>query len=131
VRTLVANLFYAHNAAARGVIAIVDVGSMRLAVDTAIPCGLIINELVTNALKHAFHGCNSGCVRVGMQRIDANQLELRVQDDGIGFPATLDPRQVTTLGLDLVYTFAEQLDAEVGLIRDGGTIFCLKFAASG
>jgi PAS domain S-box-containing protein len=128
VQTLVSNLFHSLDAAERGVVAKVDAGGIRLPVDLAIPCGLIINELVTNSLKHAFPDGRSGCVEVLVRSSDQRRLELVVQDDGVGLPSGLEPGQTSKLGLDLVYTFADQLEATVDVRRSPGTAFSFVFS---
>ena len=127
--SLVANVMSAQNAAARSITATTDVGGVRMPIQRAIPCGLIVNELVTNALKHAFPDGRAGTIAVSMMAVDG-QLELRVADDGIGLPAAFDPANVYTLGLDLVYTFAEQVDATVDVRSSSeGAVFTLRFLA--
>jgi two-component sensor histidine kinase len=127
VQALVSNLFHSLDAAERGVVAKVAAGGVRLPVDVAIPCGLIINELVTNSLKHAFPDGRKGCVEVLLHSSDQRRLELVVRDDGVGLPSELDPRHTSSLGLDLVYTFADQLEAAVDVRRSPGTAFSFAF----
>lgn len=103
------------------------VEDVRLAIDRAIPAGLVINELVTNALLHAFPAGRAGTLQVAVHPVEGDRLEIVVADDGVGVPAALDPRQHGSLGLDLVYTFAEQLEATVEFERAGGTRFALRF----
>ena len=88
---------------------------------------LLVNELVTNALKHAFPADRSGTIRYGLREIEGSRLELTVEDDGVGLPPALDPTRPTSLGLELVHTFADQLSAEVEVRRDAGTRFVLRF----
>jgi two-component sensor histidine kinase/CHASE1-domain containing sensor protein len=127
LKSLVANVMSAQSAAR--VTAITNVENVTLPIKTAIPCGLIINELVTNALKYAFPGERAGTVTVSMKS-DGDRVELRVADDGVGLPAALDPSKAKTLGLDLVYTFAEQLDATVDVASSAeGATFTLRFPA--
>ena len=133
-RVLVESLFHAHEAAERGISPVIHIDERILAVDAAIPCGLIINELVTNALRHGFPDGRTGSVQVALRRIGSERpgwIELRVTDDGVGLPADVDPRSVASLGLDLVFTFAEQLDAEVDVRRDHGTAFYVRFPCGG
>jgi PAS domain S-box-containing protein len=104
-----------------------DMEDISLSIEDAIPCGLIVNELVTNALKHAFRGASSGSITLEMRKLDAGQVELSVRDDGQGLPPELDPRNSGSLGLDLVFTFAEQLRAEVQVARTSGTAFTFRF----
>jgi two-component sensor histidine kinase len=131
VRTLVDGLFFTQNALERGIAHAIDLGEVQLPVDAAIPCGLIVNELVTNALKYAFPDGRAGKVQISLKRGEGDRVELSVADDGVGLPAGLDPRHSTSLGLDLVFTFAQQLEAEVEVQRSGGTAFFFRFATSG
>jgi two-component sensor histidine kinase len=128
VRMLVDSLCTSFGADRRGISREVEIrDDVRLGVDTAIPCGLMINELVTNALKHAFPDGRGGCVRVMMQRGGADQIELEVGDDGVGLPPDIDLHNSRSLGLDLVFTFAQQLQARTEVRRDGGTAFLFRF----
>ena len=119
---LVAQLFETYDASGRGIRRQIDVG-IQMAIDQAIPCGLIVNELVTNALKHAFPQGRSGEIRV-ITRERGARLELAVEDDGVGMD--VDPagdRDGRSLGLDLVFTLARQLHADVTVRRERGTSF--------
>lgn len=124
---LIADLWSAQSAAERGIAAVVEVADLSLSVNIAIPCGLIVNELVTNALKHAFAVSSSGTITVRARHARENVIELCVADDGRGLPPSLDPRASPSLGLDLVFTFAEQLGAEVEIRRHPGTAFVFRF----
>jgi len=104
----------------------IEADDIFLGVDTAVPCGLIINELVSNALKYAFPG-KKGEIKVGLRGSDGT-IHLIVADNGIGIPDTVDFRTTETLGLRLVTILAEdQLDGEITLIRDKGTAFHITF----
>jgi two-component sensor histidine kinase len=129
LKSLVANIMYAQNASGRGIIATTDIAGIRLPIQRAIPCGLIVNELITNAVKHAFPGARGGTIRISMRTV-GDQIELAIADDGVGLPPGLDPKQSDTLGLDLVYAFAEQLDTELDVRTGRGASFTLRFAAS-
>ena len=132
-RGLAESLAHAHNAQARGITVRVEGAAVRVNVDTAMPCGLIINELVSNALVHAFPGERAGEVVVGLaivQSAKGPQLQLSVTDDGIGMPPDPMPQARPSLGLDLVTAFADQLRADVAIERSNGTRFTLTFAAS-
>jgi two-component sensor histidine kinase len=100
---------------------------VQLGVDTAIPCGLIVTELVTNALKHAFPNAASGSIRVAVVTGPEGWLKLTVQDDGIGMPENLDFHRSDSLGLELVGSLVRQLGAEVEVGRDRGTSFGIHF----
>ncbi|HZL18300.1 MAG TPA: histidine kinase dimerization/phosphoacceptor domain -containing protein [Polyangia bacterium] len=131
VAVLIDNVFDTYDAPSRGIAKVIDVGDVHLTVDVAIPCGLIVNELVTNALKHAFPDGRAGTVRVGLSESPEGTLDLTVQDDGVGMPAGVDPRNTVSLGLDLVVTFAEQLNAEMTINREDGTRFGFRFRKVG
>jgi two-component sensor histidine kinase len=128
VGSLVDGLFRAYDAGERGLTK--DVGidrSARLPIGRAIPCGLIVNELVTNALKYAFPDGRRGTIRVRLRPVGEDRIELAVEDDGIGLPEGFDPENDGKLGLDLVFTFADQIDADVTVDREAGTGFRLSF----
>jgi PAS domain S-box-containing protein len=110
-----------------GITCSVDAEKISLAVDTAIPCGLIVNELVSNSLKHAFGGREQGMVTVRLRRNDPKTVELSVQDDGAGFPPGLDFRSVLSMGMNLVVSLTDQIGGTVDLQRDGGTTFLIRF----
>jgi two-component sensor histidine kinase len=129
-RGLAANVFNATGVSSGAVKLEVEVGEVALAVDKAIPCGLILNELITNALKHAFPQDSRGTVRVEVDQMAAGRVRLAVKDDGVGLPADLDIRQSDTLGMQLVCTLAEQLAAKLEVSRTrAGTSFEVVFQA--
>ncbi|MEK7785656.1 MAG: sensor histidine kinase, partial [Chloroflexota bacterium] len=91
----------------------------------------IINELVSNALKHAFSNGRAGQICVELVRNETEQLTLRVSDDGAGFPADVDYRNTTSLGLQLVNTLADQIGGTVELERYPETAFKIVFRPPG
>jgi len=97
-----------------------------LTIDIAIPCGLLLNELMSNCFKHAFADATEGCIRVALHR-DNGANVLIVSDDGAGFPADTDFQNTTSFGLQLVNTLVDQLDGEIGLTTDRGTTFTVRF----
>ena len=101
---------------------------IHLNVETAHPCGLIVNELISNIFKHAFPNTKQGQVIIGLQRHLDRQISLTVADNGIGFPEGLDFRDTDSLGLQLVCTLTEQLEGTIELIRRNGTLFQLTFS---
>lgn len=129
LKSLVANIMYAQNAGERGISADVEIAGISLPIQRAIPCGLIVNELITNAVKHAFPHGNGGTIRVSMKSV-GDRIELVIADDGVGLPPGLDLSKSDSLGLDLVHAFAEQLDAELEVCSEHGASFTLRFAAS-
>ncbi len=103
------------------------IDDVAVPVDKAIPCGLLLNELITNALKHAFKDGRRGDVRVELAR-DGTRLRLVVQDNGIGLPAGFDAQHTSSLGMQLVTTLAEQLDASLDVSSRDGARFEVSFA---
>ena len=103
-----------------------ELAELTFDVDTAVPCGLILNELLTNALKYAFPEGQPGEIFIGLQA-EPGHVTLKVHDTGIGFPADLDFRHTESLGLQLVSMLTEQLGGTVRLSRDCGTTFTITF----
>lgn len=106
-----------------------DVEGVVLDVNNSIPCGLIINELVSNSLKHAFPDGRKGKITISMHSDDDGGITLFVGDNGIGFSDGVDFRNTESLGLQLVVSLVEQLDGVIELDRSEGTTFTIKFQA--
>ena len=106
-----------------------DIPAIELHIDTAIPCGLIINELVSNALKYAFPE-GDGTLMIAFRHIET-RYQLIIQDDGVGLPESFDLNRLDSLGLQLVQGLVEeQLDGIFELQRDPpGTCWCISFQA--
>jgi two-component sensor histidine kinase len=119
----VAFLYRSYNVAGIQITYAIEQGG--LPVNTAIPCGLIINELVSNALKYAFQGRTTGEIEIGFTLQQGERGVLTVRDDGVGFPQSLDFRDTGSLGLQLVNTLTAQINGTIGLIRDRGTTFTI------
>jgi two-component sensor histidine kinase len=100
---------------------------VHLHVDAAIPCGLIINELVTNALKHGFKGRSEGTITVELTLQQSGMLHLRVADDGVGIGDAVDYRNARTMGMVIVRSLVAQLSGTVELRTDPGTEFLIRF----
>jgi PAS domain S-box-containing protein len=106
----------------------IEIEDVPLELDNAIPCGLIINELISNSLKYAFPKDREGGIDIVLKAINSDEIELTVSDDGIGIPAEIDIGKTESLGLQLVQILAEnQLDGTLELNRDGGTAFKIRF----
>ena len=105
----------------------VDVGDIQMGIDRAIPYGLIINELVSNAIKHAFPNGRSGEIAISLRADDGGGLTLTVADNGVGLPPGLDFRNTETLGLQLVNLLTKQLQGELSLVNDGGATITIRF----
>jgi PAS domain S-box-containing protein len=100
-----------------------------LGLDRAIPCGLAVNELVTNAFKHAFPGEREGTITVALGTADGDDIVLTVRDDGIGLPPEFQMSTVKSLGLQLLPLLVEQLKGRLEIEREGGSRFSLRFPA--
>jgi two-component sensor histidine kinase len=99
-----------------------------MGIDVAIPCGLIINELVSNSLKHAFPAGKKGEIEISLSSIDEDMIELLARDNGIGMPEGFDFRKTESLGLHIVDILVEnQLHGEITLNNNNGTEFRIKF----
>jgi PAS domain S-box-containing protein len=108
----------------------VEAGEVVLEIDDAIPCGLIVNELVSNSMKYAFPGARTGNLAVRLQVGNDDLITLTVEDNGVGLPTGLDFRATETLGLQLVNLLARQLHGEIELVEGPGTIFRITFRRS-
>jgi PAS domain S-box-containing protein len=137
IRHLTAHLLRSYSVHSPSVNLKVNVDEILLDIDTAIPCGLIINELVSNALKHAFPAGASGEIRIDFHKDRNGKLVLVVGDNGAGLPPEFDFRHTESLGLQLVGTLTDQLEGTLDLDRSQGTTFTISlspyngFAAQG
>jgi PAS domain S-box-containing protein len=110
----------------------IDVMSVIVSIDTAVPCGLIINELLTNALKYAFPSGAEGNIVVSLSTTSDNEIDLVIADNGIGLPADLDFKKVNSLGLKLVFNLVEnQLKGRLEVNNYPGTEYQIRFTDLG
>jgi PAS domain S-box-containing protein len=108
----------------------VEAGVVVLEIDDAIPCGLIVNELVSNSMKYAFPEGRTGNLAVRLDIGDDDRIALTIEDNGVGLPPDLDFRATETLGLQLVNMLVKQLHGEIELEKGQGTIFRITFRRS-
>jgi PAS domain S-box-containing protein len=127
IRSLADNLFRSYGVNGEAVRLDVRVSDVYLGFDTAIPCGLIINELISNSLKYAFPEGREGRISIDLHPEDHDRYALTVRDDGVGLPPDLDFRDTRTLGLQLVTTLTDQLEGAIVLHRERGTEFKITF----
>jgi PAS domain S-box-containing protein len=126
-RDLTNHLFSAHRTDPQTIKLNINIKDIFLDINTAIPCGLIINELVSNSLKHAFPNGKKGEIKIFMHPLNKNEVELIVSDNGVGFPKDVDFRDKKSLGLHLVALLAEdQLYGEIKIDRNRGTEFQIR-----
>jgi two-component sensor histidine kinase/integral membrane sensor domain MASE1 len=129
-RALLGHLVTALALASRGIEVESDIEEVPVSIDAAVPAGLLLAELITNACKHAFPAGRTGTIRVEVARRTEGKALLVVADDGVGIPAGLTPAGAQTLGLELVTTFAAQLGAELVMEpQTPGTRVRVSFAA--
>ncbi|MEG5015471.1 MULTISPECIES: PAS domain S-box protein [unclassified Microcoleus] len=127
VENLVANLYQSFGCGNTSIKFNLKVDPIYLNIETAIPCGLIINELVSNSLKYAFISSLAGEISINFHEINNYQFHLTIQDNGRGFPANFDWENTETLGLRLVKMLAYQLEASIAIDSQRGTCYSLIF----
>jgi PAS domain S-box-containing protein len=125
IRNLVESLLRSYGVDDGAVQLQIDVDDLQLGIDTAIPCALIINELVTNSLKHAFPGGRRGQLGVELRANGAEDFHLTVRDDGAGADFSID--NVESVGLQIVKALTEQLDGSLDVTTGHGTAFHIHF----
>jgi two-component sensor histidine kinase len=128
IKDIAKGLFLSYGANKGKIALVMDINNISIDINTAIPCGLIINELVTNSLKHAFPGGKEGEIKISIHSMNENTIELVVGDNGTGISGDVDFRTTESLGLQLVTMLAEnQLHGEIILDRSKGTEFTITF----
>jgi PAS domain S-box-containing protein len=125
IQSLVFNLFYSYNANNTDIKPVYEVEDLSLNIDTAVPCGLIISELVSNSLKYAFPTKKSGEILISLKFMDG-KYQLIVSDNGVGMPE-VDVDKLDSLGLLLVFNLTEQLEGDITINREHGTEFIITF----
>ena len=128
LQSLIRYLYQSYTPRARNLELSSEIEDLSLDITTAIPCGLILNELLSNAFTHAFPREREGTITVSLRSPEPHTYELTVSDDGIGLPEAIDPKTTKTLGLHLVSILVEdQLRGKVELERGNGTTFRVTF----
>ncbi|ALG73026.1 histidine kinase [Azospirillum thiophilum] len=125
-----AHLLRAYSRQAGAVRLETDLDDLSLDLDRAVPCGLIVNELVSNALKHAFPGGRGGVLRVALTA-DGRDCRLSVRDDGVGLPGDYDPDRMDTVGFQLVTDLTSQLHGAFSYSSKSGAEFIVTFPVKG
>jgi len=126
IQSLVSNLFYSYNIKNLQIKSILEIDDIRLNMETAVPCGLIISEIVSNSLKYAFPNEMHGEILVSLKSVE-DGYELIISDNGVGLPEELDFDNNKSLGLILVKSLTEQIDGEITIHRNHGTEFKIRF----
>jgi PAS domain S-box-containing protein len=126
IESLAGRLLEVYGVLGKGIDLHINAEKIFLSIDSAIPCGLIINELVSNSIKHAFPKGRSGIIEIDMDKKDGT-YNLIMADNGVGFPENIDFRNTESLGLQIVQTLTSQLGGEIELERNEGTRFRIVF----
>jgi len=127
VNTLTARLFDAYSSSLPGVELKIKVESLYLQVNKAIPCALVINELVMNSIKHGFPSGKGGEIMVGFKMVDADKVSLSVSDNGVGLPKDFEIAAPTTLGMQIINALVGQLHGTLHVDKSKGTKFIIDF----
>ena len=131
VNSLINGLFITYRVDPNKIRLNMEIKDVLLGFENFIPCGLIINELVSNSLKYAFPEGREGEISIALGKINENEIKLTVSDDGIGLPEDLDIRNTESMGLQLVMLLAEyQLKGKIEWNRTGGTGYHIKFKSA-
>ncbi|WP_236950963.1 sensor histidine kinase [Methanobacterium subterraneum] len=126
VEMLLYDIFNLYRVNKKSVILEMRIKGVKMGIETAMPCGLVINELATNSIKHAFPQ-GKGIIKIELKTDDDAHI-LIIEDDGIGLPENLDPQKSKKLGLMVVNTLVNQLNGEMEIDRTNGTKFIIKFS---
>jgi PAS domain S-box-containing protein len=105
---------------------VADIDTIEMSIDQSIPCGLIVNELVSNALKYAYKDRKKGKLIIELKE-KGNQVSLKISDDGVGLPENFKYEKNDSLGVQLVYSLTEQLDGTIEVNSEKGTSFLITF----
>ena len=127
IQNITNNLFYSYKPKAKKIDFKQKIDDVFLTLDVAIPCGLIINELVSNALKYAFTEVEIGTLQIEVKNIKANTVKIVIEDDGKGVPSDFDIEKSQSLGLQLVKVLTEQLNATLNIESVHGLKYTLMF----
>ncbi len=128
IRTLATDLMHSYSISTNQIECDIDIDDIALAIDMAIPCGLIINELLSNALKYAFPDNRPGRITLELRQTQPGNYLLRVADNGAGLPEGMNYEKTDSLGLKLVVSLVRQLRGNIELLRVGGTTYEIRFA---
>lgn len=127
IESLARDLLNSHSDAKRPIDLKLDLDEIVLGIDSAIPCGLILNEVITNSLKHAFPESRKGEISITFTRLENKAYQLVVRDNGTGIPENIDCMKSDSLGLTLIRTLASQIEGHAIFESNNGTVFTLTF----
>jgi len=126
IESLITDLNDSYGMSAKGIELVADIDHVLLGVDAAIPCGMFVNELVANSLKHAFPDGRPGKIKVSLKSADGLCL-LTVKDNGVGLPADLEISGFSSTGMMIIDSITKQLRGTLEVVRNCGAEFRLAF----
>ena len=127
IHNLTSYLFQSYGVSADRIERKIFIENIQLGIDTAIPCGLIVNELVSNSLKHAFKEGQKGEIRIELRTIGEGMYRMVIADNGVGMDTSLDLEKRQTLGLQLVNALVKQIDGKIKVESGPGTRYEIEF----
>ena len=127
IERLANNMVYSYQYSQNRIALKLEIEEVFLSLDISIPCGLIINELLSNALKYAFLENQKGEIYISVKELNDSKIQIKVEDNGVGFPEDLDINKVESLGMLLVNTLVEQIDGDIEIRSKEGTKYLITF----
>lgn len=127
INNLVADLLYSYCANTDKIKTTIQTDDISLNIETAMPCSLVLNELLTNSIKHAFPDNRNGMITVRFKSEIGNQINMEVSDNGIGLPEQFSVNKTKSLGLKLVKNLTKQLNGKLNINSEGGTAVKIIF----
>lgn len=127
IKSLITNIYGSYKIKKSRIKPIINVKDIHLNINTAIPCGLLINEIVTNAIKHSFNGDKKGEIVINMKEDKNNYFHLEIKNKGDGIPDGIDHKKPETTGMELIRILIIQLSADLELTNGNGVLYKLKF----
>ncbi|MBT3756088.1 MAG: tetratricopeptide repeat protein [Candidatus Cloacimonetes bacterium] len=127
VRSLIINIFSSYHISHSRITPIINIKEIYLNINTAIPCGLLINEIVTNSIKHGFNGNKKGEIIINMKEGKDNYFHLEISNNGEGLPDGIDYTNPESTGMELIRILILQLSADADLVKENGVLYKLKF----
>jgi len=128
-RKLIEHLYSSFKINPNSIVVDIKIENVKLDIDTAVPCGLIINEIVSNAFKHAFKEGEKGEVQIRLQNTNEGEYYLEIKDNGVGMPADFNLETADSLGFQLIQALSDQLDGKLELVTspNKGLTYKLNF----
>jgi len=127
VRSLISNIYGAYKIKHSRIKSIINVNDIHLNINTAIPCGLLINEIVTNAIKHGFNGNKKGEIVINMEEDENNYYHLEISNNGKGLPDKINYKKPESTGMEIIRIMIIQLSADVEIKKENGVLYKFKF----